>query len=68
MCTVMDLKTGKKIYYSCAPRSAVISAYAQDHGDFNTWDYETKYGCLVEQGNEIVICVDFAAYLDGKEF
>lgn len=68
MCTVMDLRTGNKIYYSCSPKDAVLSAYAQDKSDWNTWEYEKKYGHLLEQGNEVIICVDFAAYLDGREF
>lgn len=30
--------------FSCSPREAVIAAHAQEHDDFNTWEYEERYG------------------------
>jgi hypothetical protein len=50
--------------YSCSPRDAVIAAHAQSSGDFNTWDYETRYGHLVNQGAETVWCGSFSARLE----
>ena len=38
------------------PRSAVIAVYAQDRGDYNTWDYEARYGDLVKTGEWHVFC------------
>ena len=68
MCTVMDLRNGRKILYSCPPEQAVIAAYAQDNDDFNTWEYDEKYGHLLLRGNEIVSCGDFSAFEDGRYF
>lgn len=61
MVTVRDLRTGREQVYSCTPRQAVIAAFAQDRGDWNTWDYETRYGHLVENGRWHFFCGDFAA-------
>jgi hypothetical protein len=44
MTIVTNLSTGEKREYSCDSRSAVIAAYAQEKGDWNTWDYESNYG------------------------
>lgn len=62
--TVFNLATYDELVFSCAPREAVIAAYAQSKGDYNTWDYESKYGSLVRysgEGNRTVSCGDFAA-------
>jgi hypothetical protein len=53
--------------YSCPPREAVIAAYAQSRRDFNTWDYEQRYGSLVEEGHVTVMCGDFAAWKDENQ-
>lgn len=34
--------------FSCDARMAVISAYAQSLKDLNTWDYDRKYGDMVQ--------------------
>jgi len=47
--------------YSIGPREAVMAAYAQSRGDFNTWNYETKYGALVEESPNFYFCGDFSA-------
>lgn len=60
--TVFNLSTGSESYYSgIPPRTAVIAAYAQSKGDWNTWDYEKRYGSLVEKGTHSVACGDFSA-------
>ena len=62
MVRVLDLRTSKWVgEYSCSPRAAVIAAYAQDLGDWNTWDYEAKYGRCVIEGRWTVFCGDFSA-------
>lgn len=58
--------------YTLPPREAVLAAYAQSLGDWNTWDYATKYGHLIEYGRVSVVCGDFSALLrpirkDGKK-
>jgi hypothetical protein len=52
--------------YCASPRNAVIAAYAQSLGDWNTWYYERRYGSMVRQSNLTVSCGDFSAFLDPK--
>jgi hypothetical protein len=47
--------------YSCTPREAVIAAYAQSLGDWNTWQYAERYSECVVEGNHTVACGDFCA-------
>jgi hypothetical protein len=64
MVDVFNLATYDEQTFSCSPREAVIAAYAQSLGDFNTWDYEERYGKLVRYSgtnNRTVSCGDFAA-------
>lgn len=57
--TVINLATGEKKDYTCSPRQAVIAAYAQDHNDWNTWDYEKRYGQLVESSQHTWLVGDW---------
>lgn len=68
MCTVMNLCTSETQVYTCPPKDAVIAAFAQSRDDWNTWDYNEKYGHLVKEGNVTFICGDFSAFKDGREF
>ncbi len=68
MCTVMDLINRKKYIYTWEPRIAVICAYAQNKGDFVTWEYEKKYSHLVLEGKYTYNLNDFSVYKDGREF
>jgi hypothetical protein len=58
MTNVMNLKTGETQVFSCAPQDAVVAAYAQSLGDWNTWDY-AQY--TAEYGKRTVSCGDFCA-------
>jgi hypothetical protein len=58
----MNLATGKKQLYILPPRQAVIAAYAQEHRDWTTWDYEKRYGPLVQHGKHTVHCGDWSAF------
>lgn len=60
---VLDLRTGKAAltYVGISPRRAVMAAHAQDHGDYETWNYETRYGDLVTDRRYFVFCGNFAA-------
>ena len=53
-----------KISYTCTPRQAVIAAYAQNNRDYNTWQYEERYGKLVEETEDTWLCGDFCALKD----
>lgn len=63
MVKVFNLALGEYVAeYTCTPREAVIAAHAQlDHKDFNTWDYEKRYGHLVKQGQFSVNVGDYSA-------
>ena len=63
---VHDLRNYDELTYSLPPREAVIAAYAQSKGDWNTWDYEKKYAHLVRfsgTNDRTVSCGDFAAVM-----
>jgi len=64
----MNLCTDEKQVYTCEPRMAVICAYAQNNGDYNTWDYEKKYSHLIMESNFCYNCGDFGVYKDGRKF
>jgi hypothetical protein len=68
--TVMNLSTGEKQLYTCSPKEAVIAAYAQSLGDYNTWDYNKKYNHLIRESPASlgISCGDFSAFKDGTEF
>ncbi len=61
--TVVNFATRNEQIYTCSPREAVVAAYAQSLGDYNTWDYTTKYDHLVVVGSSTVACGDFCALL-----
>lgn len=56
-----NLKTGQygPVYVGLSPQEAVIAAYAQEHGDYNTWEYFDKYKVLVERGKLTITCGDW---------
>ena len=67
MVTVMNLETGDKQQFTCSPREACIAAYAQSMNDYSTWLYK-RYSSLVEENSLTVLCGNFSAYKDGREF
>lgn len=65
MTLVIDLRNpANRYYYLCGPSDAVIAAYAQANGDWNTWDYASKYSDLLVYGQHSVSCGDFCALLE----
>jgi hypothetical protein len=63
MILVRNLASGEELLYSCSPRQACIAAYAQcERRDFNTWDYEERYGHLVEEASLTLIVGNWAAF------
>jgi hypothetical protein len=59
---VMNLATEKKQAYDTDPRKAVIAAHAQSLNDWNTWQYEQRYGHLVQKARHVVTCGDWSAF------
>lgn len=58
---VVNLLTGEEqIYIGASPKWAVICAYAQSVGNFNTWEYDQYYDRIIE-GEKTVACGDFSA-------
>lgn len=44
-----QLGTDHERHYDLPARAAVIASFAQvERGDWNTWDYEAKYGALAK--------------------
>ena len=65
-----NLRTREQAVYvsaSMTSRQAVINAYAQEHGDFNTWDYEERYGNLVRASESGSMAGDWYCYHDGRD-
>lgn len=59
---VFNLDTySEQVYVGIGPREAVIAAYAQDRGDWNTADYEKKYGPHVKKRGQTWSLGAFAA-------
>ena len=56
--------TEKQIFVGISPKMAVISAYAQSIGDFNTFDYERKYGDRVHEASLTFTLGNFAAFIN----
>lgn len=61
MSTVFNLASDKQMTYSLPAREAVIAAFAQSRGDWNTCEYEDKYAHLAKKGANTWNIGDFAA-------
>ena len=61
--TVLNLYTGEFLYYGkdLDPKVAVVCAYAQDKGDWSTWDYE-KYYPLVKESEYCYVIGNFSTF------
>ena len=57
---VVNLSTRQELIYTCSPEDAVIAAYAQERGDYNTWQYKERYGHLLEEGKHTFLCGDWS--------
>jgi len=64
MVTVYNLSNDDSSQYSCSAIEAVIAAYAQSRGDYNTWDYSHNYSHLVVVAPISVSIGDFSAFRD----
>jgi hypothetical protein len=64
--TVIQLHTDVRLtYQGISARQAIIAAYAQSRGDWNTWDYE-KYAHLVRANANGYRLGDFFAQHDNR--
>lgn len=57
---VLNLTTGKKAIYSVPPEKAVVNAWYQAQGNFNTWEYDYPLAKKSPSGQS-VYCGDFVA-------
>lgn len=64
---VKNLWTGEEREISLPPLDAVVTAYAQDHGDYDTFGYAAKYNKLVTVATVTVTCGGWCAFLNAKE-
>ena len=64
MTKVLNLGTGKHAKYSLPAKEAVVAAYEQSLGNFNTWQYKAFADHpKARQGQYSVSCGDFAAII-----
>jgi hypothetical protein len=58
---VFNLATQNHLpYFSTAtPRQALLNAYALSRHDGNSWDYENRYGSLIEETARFLFLGDF---------
>lgn len=62
MVDVLNLATGQAVrYMGLTPVEAVMSAHAQDAGNFNTWEYRERYQRDVVHNLRTVRCGDWTA-------
>lgn len=60
---VRNLRTGEEQTFSCAPQEAVVAAFAQERGDFNTWEYRERYAGVVVFNQATVSAGEWSARL-----
>lgn len=63
---VVNLWSGARREFPLPPQDAVVTAYAQDHKDYNTHEYAAKYNKLVFVATVTVTCGSWCAYLDSR--
>ena len=64
MIKVLNLGTGKHVKYSLPPEEAVVAAYEQSLGNWNTWQYKAFADHPeARRGQYSVSCGDFAAII-----
>lgn len=64
---VKNLWSGEEREIGLPPVEAVVTAYAQDHGDYETFGYAAKYNRLVTVATVTVTCGDWCAFLNARE-
>jgi hypothetical protein len=65
MTTVFNMQTADELTYSLPAAVAVVAAFEQDRGNWNTWTYPTPENHpLFAVGKYSVSCGDFSAMKD----
>lgn len=65
---VLHLNTDKHQVYSLPPEEAVIAAYEQSRGNYNTWQYAAFADhSETRRGQYSVSCGDFTALMEFEE-
>ena len=65
---VLNLDTGKHTVYSLSPEDAVVAAYEQSRGNYNTWQYPAFADHPeARRGQYSVSCGDFTALMTFEE-
>lgn len=66
--TAKNMRTGEERIYirseNMQATDAVIAAYAQSKGDWNTWDYRKRYAHMVRSTNMHVFLLDWGVKVD----
>ncbi len=65
--TVTNLWTNEEREISLPPQEAVVTAHAQEHGDYDTQGYAEKYNKLVFVATVTVMCGNWSAFLSQYE-
>jgi hypothetical protein len=58
MTTVTNMETGQELTYTLPPKKAVINAWYQGQGNWNTWDYDYEIAPVIE-GAKTLTCGDW---------
>jgi hypothetical protein len=64
---VVNLWTGERREIGQNALDAVVTAYAQDHGNYDTSTYVEKYKKLVVVATVTVTCGDWCAFLNAQD-
>ena len=64
---VINLWTEEKREFKLPPQEAVVAAYAQEHGDYDTQGYAEKYNKFVFVATVTVTCGNWSAFLNPQE-
>lgn len=64
MTSVFNLATGESRFYTCSPEEAVIAAFAQERGDWETWNYRRRYAYHVRKSQHGVSCGNWVASVE----
>lgn len=64
---VVNLWSGETREIGLPPQDAVVAAYAQEHGDYDTGGYAEKYNRYVTVATVTVVCGNWSAFTNQHE-
>lgn len=65
MTLVFNMTTSERRSYGLSPEEAVVAAYKQEHGDYNTW--EKGKTPPITYGNFTLACGEWCAFRPSEE-